>query len=267
MIKKILCPTDFSDAAQNGINYAAKVAQQFSAELILFNVRSHLVPVFGPSVDVVLNYSSQTLTDICKEVSRAYKISCKEIVELSDQSLEAIVQKEADEETVLIVGSNGVHSLSELLFGSHAYRIVELSSRPVWVVPQDFEYGSIQNIVIALKHNQDISALSQLTPFTEIIHPHITILTISEKTVTEERLEQLKGQIKKYFPKEPVDFHHIYGHRSPETIVEFSLKHKTDLLVLTYETEKVLFRKDVTRELISEPQIPILILPQVDRTV
>ena len=39
-MKKILCPTDFSDTALNGIVYAAKFAHHIGATLTLFNVQS-----------------------------------------------------------------------------------------------------------------------------------------------------------------------------------------------------------------------------------
>lgn len=39
-MKKILCPTDFSETAQNAIAYAAKLAQTTEAMLVLFNVQS-----------------------------------------------------------------------------------------------------------------------------------------------------------------------------------------------------------------------------------
>ena len=39
-MKKILCPTDFSDTAQNAVAYAAKLAQAMHADLTLLNVQS-----------------------------------------------------------------------------------------------------------------------------------------------------------------------------------------------------------------------------------
>ena len=39
-MKKILCPTDFSGAAQNAIAYAAKLAHALDAQLTLLNVQS-----------------------------------------------------------------------------------------------------------------------------------------------------------------------------------------------------------------------------------
>lgn len=39
-MKKILCPTDFSEPAHNAIAYAAKLAQATNCELTLLNVQS-----------------------------------------------------------------------------------------------------------------------------------------------------------------------------------------------------------------------------------
>jgi hypothetical protein len=39
-MKKILCPTDFSETAHNAIAYAAKLAKATNCELTLLNVQS-----------------------------------------------------------------------------------------------------------------------------------------------------------------------------------------------------------------------------------
>lgn len=38
MIKKILCPTDFSEASLTGIEYASKLAQALNAQITLINI-------------------------------------------------------------------------------------------------------------------------------------------------------------------------------------------------------------------------------------
>jgi hypothetical protein len=56
-MKKILCPTDFSEAAHSGIAYAAKFAKVIDAEITLFNVQSR----FDISVDDLFKSRSEKL--------------------------------------------------------------------------------------------------------------------------------------------------------------------------------------------------------------
>jgi nucleotide-binding universal stress UspA family protein len=46
-IKKIVCPTDFSDPAYEGLKAATEMAEHFQAELILVNVISPVPVVSG----------------------------------------------------------------------------------------------------------------------------------------------------------------------------------------------------------------------------
>ena len=71
-MKKILCPTDLSEAAQNGVAYAAKIAQVTGAQLVLFNVQSGA----AMKVEARVSGRSEQFDSIEKEMeSMSYQIA------------------------------------------------------------------------------------------------------------------------------------------------------------------------------------------------
>ena len=76
MIKKIICPTDFSSVANNAIEYAAKLSQVFNAELMLFHVQ-----VISPlqEVGIMLGMGNSNLRGDSRLVANRLKEMSAEI--------------------------------------------------------------------------------------------------------------------------------------------------------------------------------------------
>jgi hypothetical protein len=72
-MKKILCPTDFSNTAQNGIAYAAKLAKVINGELTLLHVHSLLE--FAPAESGKdLASITQQLESQSDEINRTFHV-------------------------------------------------------------------------------------------------------------------------------------------------------------------------------------------------
>src|SRR6188768_283506 len=99
-MKKILCPTDFSDAANSGVMYAAKFAKATGSTLALYHVHS----AFDLSTRVVLGGRAASFKSLgdqlekqSREVSRIFKISCYAETELSVSSLSNVLRDKENE--------------------------------------------------------------------------------------------------------------------------------------------------------------------------
>ena len=62
MYSKIICPTDFSQASYNAVEYAAKLAQVFWCELVLVHIEKVLPVSFHTTYDI--NPGPQVLEQI-----------------------------------------------------------------------------------------------------------------------------------------------------------------------------------------------------------
>jgi nucleotide-binding universal stress UspA family protein len=143
-IKKILCPTDFSEPSYEGLKGAHELAEQFSAELILVHVVS---PVnFAPSptggagfhlakyFEEIVNASQKSLDEVAK--SRIPPNLAARTVVLQGPPADQIVELAASEKVdVIVVATHGWTGWRRFIFGSVAERVVRLASCPVLTVP------------------------------------------------------------------------------------------------------------------------------------
>ena len=81
-MKKILCPTDFSDAANDAVAYAAKLCHATGAALTLLHVQSlfDVTAVFQQK-EKMLMLAKEELEAQSRQVAKTFKISCYAQVE------------------------------------------------------------------------------------------------------------------------------------------------------------------------------------------
>ncbi len=124
-MKKILCPTDFSEASLNAIGYAAKFAQQCDSELVLFNIQSifslppgELLTKDPPTVEK----ARHTLEAQALEVTTAFNVSCYGEVQVSDDTLSSVISNRSEEFDLIIMGTNGPEDLYQFFFGKNTIK-------------------------------------------------------------------------------------------------------------------------------------------------
>jgi nucleotide-binding universal stress UspA family protein len=143
-IRRILVPTDFSDAAQNGLDYAVGLAKAFAAEVFLLFV---VEPVYY-ATPADLYGASANLSMLLEEQKR---IAREQIARLGRQikrrevrfrsSIETGVPYEVITETarkqrcdLIVMATHGRTGLSHLLLGSVAEKVVRTATCPVLTV-------------------------------------------------------------------------------------------------------------------------------------
>jgi len=143
-IKRILCPTDFSEPSMEGIKAGNDLASRFSGEIILL----HVIP---PVHSLTPPYAStgKMLADYYEELVRVAGDSLKEMAGSGfsedvfvqpilkrgnppDEIVRTAAEQKADIIVIATHGSSGVH---RDLFGSVAEKVLRLSTVPVMTVP------------------------------------------------------------------------------------------------------------------------------------
>ncbi len=140
-IKRILCPTDFSEASLSAIPYAVGIARLFKAEIFVI----HVVPLvpspsdgpgYGPKLDY-LNYQrvdAEKLLDqlINEQIPLEVKAS-KLLVDgdPADEILQAVKSLQID---LITIATHGHTGWRHLVFGSVAEKVIRMSRVPVLTV-------------------------------------------------------------------------------------------------------------------------------------
>ena len=140
-MKRILCPTDFSEAAGPAERQAVALAKVLGAELVLLHVASE-APLWRETLGTaevrkVFESQHKWVSDALAERAVALQaegLSARSLVKVG-VPWEEIVQAAADERADLIVmGTLGRTGLDRLLLGSVADRVVRRAPCPVLTV-------------------------------------------------------------------------------------------------------------------------------------
>ena len=139
-VKRILCPTDFSDASKRALELAVSVAGQFGAEIYLLNVVPvipHLTPSPTSHFDVP-EYERLLRADAEKQLSALAKTVSEVKVspilsqgDAADGILRAVDEHQID---LVVIATAGHTGWERVVFGSVAEKVVRQAKCPVLTV-------------------------------------------------------------------------------------------------------------------------------------
>jgi len=206
-MKKILCPTDFSETAHKATAYAAKLAQKTGAQLILFHVQSlwNAIPanvIWGKFI--TLKAVKEQLDELSLEITKVYKISCYGEVHANNHlSISTIIADTSNHYDLVVMGTDGPDTFSEFFLGSNTYRVIKTSRVPVLLVPAGYEFQDIADIVYAVDyfHDQRLE-LNQLIQWAEPLQATVTILQVMNQPYdkgSEEKWNEAQIHLKKFY--------------------------------------------------------------------
>ena len=143
-LKKILCPTDFSEPSYAALDHAIELAAHFEAELCLLHVvpfspasadftGMSAVMVAGPSDAELRDDATRLLHAVAtRRVPTGVKLRCE--VKMGYADKEIVCAAEDQKFDLLVIATHGLSGWRHLVFGSVAEAIVRQSRCPVLTV-------------------------------------------------------------------------------------------------------------------------------------
>jgi nucleotide-binding universal stress UspA family protein len=275
MIKKIICPTDFSKCADNAIEYAANLAQTFNAELLLVNVQTITVAAAAASLGEGIGaearegaqQASEKLKFLCAEAKDMFQIEAEFEVDLTAQSLVSTLTDLGGENSLIVMGTNGVDGMYDYFFGTQAYQVIRNAKCPVLVVPESASYSPVRKMAFAWDYNSKSEfSFSQLNEFQQAFNPYFEFLHISNHTsgLGHDLFRALRDEIELVLGKDhKVTFKQLYSDDIPGSIDSYMLESRADILAITYYNRgfiRDMFHGTVAKELSGGSEYPILVV-------
>lgn len=262
-MKKILCPTDFSELADNAIVYAAKLTRKAGGTLTLLHVRSL---VYFDDPDKWVGEESEMLESKCLEISRVFRISCQHEVATSYTSVTKTIGKEGRNFDLLVMGTNGTSDLMQFFYGSNTYRVIRSTDTPVLLVPENCMYSEVKHIVFAFDYWRTFDLpLDTLLGLARFFSSRITILQIMEESVSEranQQLAEFQSHIRKVYAGNVIGFDTIHTDDLNTALHAYMLRTEADLLAL-YEISRSsvekLFHKSVIKRISGIAPYPVFV--------
>ena len=272
---KILVPTDFSEISIDALEYAAMIARQGSAEILLLHVFE--------------SYSQNTMLDMVVDFTDIVEKGIRDKMEEIKQrnpSLEGVtihsrvtvgkiyaeIDKIAREENMdlVVMGTHGVSgttNIGKFIIGSNSYRIIHNAPCPIitlredpwrktfknFLLPIDNSKESLDKVDIAIRWAKFFGATIHVLAVTAFFEGLILDKDIDLKTV------EVKGRLDAAGIPNTTD---IIRHRAPSSsVISKALDVNADLIIMVTGQEspltEMLFGSSA-RNIISESTIPVL---------
>ncbi|MEO1053682.1 MAG: universal stress protein [Bacteroidota bacterium] len=223
-IRKIIIPTDFSEAAENALNYVAGMIENDDViEIFLLHISDKENTLDEETVNQKLDILKQKFfTNIQSKCNCVLKTG-----QLTNTIIQAKDELAAD---LIIMGTEG----GEEIFGSKTAQLVLEADCPVLVVPENTTSFRVKNIALAMDDSliEDSYALGPLQDIARRFGAKIHVLTISKKDevlITEGANE---GVLEYYL--ETLDYHHAFPKNTniEEGIRDYVKENKIDMLAI-----------------------------------
>lgn len=272
-MKKILCPIDFSDTANNAVEYAANLAQHFKAELSLLHVVEEMA--LRDTLDTKIKMSpmekeqhvEEKMRKYCEVTADSFSISCKPLVAIFNSGIEAGISKETEEAKydLIVMGTNGTSDMEELLLGTHTYQVIRKTACPLLLIPQNCSFSLPKRIVYASDYKtEDVEALKRLIQFVEMFDAEITVLHISKEhsTKSQEVFSCFRDLYQTKVKQMEINFKQLVSKSTAAALDTYVIENQSDILVLLthhYSLIERIFHNSVTKEMSALATYPVLI--------
>ncbi len=148
--KKILWPTDFSDASYEALRIADSLASHFSAELVLVHVIPPvpLIPGYDAPVGVASASYFEEIESTAREsldkvtVERVSDVVASRKVIVHGNPADEVVRTAAEYKAdIIVIATHGLTGWRRFIFGSVAEKVIRMASCPVLTIQVPPEEG------------------------------------------------------------------------------------------------------------------------------
>ena len=285
-MKRILFPTDFSEAADNALNIAINLAKEVNAELFILHslnsVQQYVdislstagdITMPGMQPDVVMaaiDQEKKRVNQKMKElVEKVTSFGVKVRSEIVHPALEYEINDVAAKYNIdfVIMGTHGASGLRETFIGSIAQKIVRVAKVPVLTVNGNCDNFIIKKVVCCsdFTEGQINEQLPRVKAFTEIFNADLDLVYINTPTYFEETKTVLTrmNDVANDFDLSPASISIYNSFDIDEGVIDFAEQQNANVIAIIthgYRGVKKLFSDNITESVVNHSQIPVLTL-------
>lgn len=285
-MKRILFPTDFSEAANNALNVAVSLAESSNAELFVLHslnsVQQYVdisltsagdITMPGMQPEIVMEAIKQQKEQVEKQMKELKNdlsdngFSIKTFV--IDRELESEINEFSAEHKIdfIVMGTHGSSGLREAFIGSNAQKIVRKSKVPVLTVNDKCESFNIKRVVCSSDFTESPinEQLLRIKNFADSFMADLDLLYVNTPSYFEETntVNQRMDEVIKKYGLEGAGTHIYNAFDIDEGVIAFSEQNGVDVIAMVthgYRGMKKLFSDNITESVVNHSRIPVLTL-------
>ncbi|SDI37416.1 universal stress protein [Chryseobacterium jejuense] len=281
-MRTILVPIDFTSTTENAVKVAAEWAKHYEYQnIILLKIAGesefdYLHIAEGHSfvneenvnnllkrTDLLFDQLSKMITEIAPEVKVSRLLSDWALT----RSINEVLKNQPSIE-MIVLGSDDSTSSNESFVSDNIISIARTSPVKTLIVPNSYQYNSINNIVIPCDIN-GIKKLERLFHHKSMIQKldvHLSFLNINTKEKNEinsDKKKELEDYIQQHLTEIPSSIHYSYDENVINGILSFATSNNTDLIIALPGRHSFLYymaSRSISEGLYQNTNLPVLIL-------
>ncbi len=279
-MKQILVPTDFSNAAENAIDFAVQSAKILPAEVTLLHSFEVNDSAYADYVGVnrefnrsMISEANEKLDALKKRIENTDGVVVKTFV--STHNLMDTITNFGKENKVdlVVMGTLGASGLKEKLWGSRTSAVIGKTTVPVMVIPNEYTWKKPEKMLLATNQFEkeaknlnfifELAGLfmssMQVAVFTDEDDDKAQVFLDNEKNIAD-----YETFLKTNYRENTLSSAHLSGDKFDETLQNFIKDNHVDILVMvTYQNSfwSRLFNPSKTKRMSYHTTIPLLAMP------
>jgi nucleotide-binding universal stress UspA family protein len=265
-MKTLIVPTDFSPAAENATHYAAQLARQIEAEVLLTHiyqipVSMNDMPVILVSAEELKRNSDENLGRSAQDLVNAYpELNIRTESRLGDVNDELMDMSAELHPVALIMGSHGTSGFERFIFGSTTLSVIRTSPYPVIAVPAHYKDFSLKKVVLAADLQESSKLpVERITEIMMHLNASIHIVHVTNKKDPNLELQRdiLLNKLQPFYPS----YHAVQGENVRDCIIKYLKEEKADLLLVfphEHNLMERLFFKLHSMDIVRHSTIPVM---------
>ena len=261
----IIVPTDFSPAAQQATAYAAQLARQTEATVLLLHVFQ--LPVHMTEYPVMVVPAGELQKSVDEGLQRAKEEAQKTVdgVSFGIESRMGDIATEIEEACkekkpfAVVIGTKDMSGFERFLFGDTTSSLIKTCTYPVIAVPEDTKAGAPKNIVLAtdLLNTEEIPA-ANIAAIAKVLGANLHVVHV-EQTESKRSPDGLMAA----FVDINATYHAIKEDDVAEGLKHFAEQNNIDLVIVLPHKHNLyerLFFKGHTQGILHTMPVPVMCL-------
>lgn len=265
-MKNILVPTDFSEHANNALDYAVAIANRFGSHITLFYAYK-VYSTTGMLVSVERFMKDDAEEDMHKliEKTRISLMNGATItgVTVKGETIQGIADKaDRDGFDIIIMGTQGASGLKEIFMGSVTNGVIRKTRTPVLAIPNECRYKAFKSFVLAMD-SREVQTPGLFRTLVFLVKGYDGSLSIYHKIEGEED-DGIDPSLNQWLKGIEHANHFDFSEKGVnESLSEFLADYGGDLLCMVRHKRGFLeriFHQSVTKKEAFTTAIPLLVL-------
>lgn len=269
-IQKILVPTDFSENAQNALNYAIELAILYKAEVILFN--AYHLPYAGATMmidisDVLKKESDKSLEELREKIVADYpniKVSIESTQNDLVPAIKLMLQHHSPD--IIVMGTHGATDVGSKMFGTNTAAAIQDLDCPILAIPPKAVFEGIRNIALVsdLEPVPSEGYYQFIKGFTNKFDANLNLVSVNNGNLGDPGEQYQKvNDLEENFKDVEHKMKMVYDTSVVNGIQRYMQDEHNQVVIVLSRTRgffQSLFHKSISRQLVHQSNIPLLVL-------